>query len=309
MPSLQSRMFNGLLRILPLKRRWSSAAAVQAQVRKLEARPASHNPPKLGRDVRIALESCNGWPVYRITPSANPHVENYAFFLHGGGFINEIVPGHWRFAGWLTRHAPACCYVPIFPLAPKATAKLVVPAVGRMLRELMETVGAEKVSLIGNSAGGGLALAAAQWLRDSGFAQPKTIILISPLLDASVSGVEHAAIAPRDVMLDVPGLAEAGRLYAGDLEISHPYVSPPHGDLSKLAPMLVFTGTNDLLHPDSIALADKTTQVGVPVELHVQSGLPHSYAFLPAPEGLEAREIIARAVSADSIARHALMGA
>jgi len=297
MPSLQSRLLNGPLRILRLKRRWRSAAVVQAHVRRLAARPASHRPSGLGQDIAVTMRSWTGWPVYHTTPSANPKVENHVFFLHGGGYIHEIVRGHWRFIGWLTGHAPACCIVPIFPLAPQGTAKQIVPAVGHLLQELLDTAGPENVSLIGNSAGAGLALAAAQWLRDSGFAQPKTMVLISPWLDASVSGQEHAAIAPRDLMQDIPGLAEAGRLYAGELDISHPFVSPLQGDLGGLAQMMVFTGTHDLLHPDSVALANKARLAGVPIELHVQSGLPHSYAMLPTPEGREARAIIARAVT------------
>src|SRR5262249_17271864 len=136
MPSLQSRLLNGLLRILRLKRRWKSAAVVQAQVRRQAARPASHRPPGLGRDVAVTLGNWADWPVYHTTPSTNPTVKNHVLFLHGGGYINEIVRGHWRFIGWLTRYAPACCTVPIFPLAPQGTATHVVPAVGHLLREL-----------------------------------------------------------------------------------------------------------------------------------------------------------------------------
>lgn len=297
MPSLKSRLLNVLLRVLRIKRRWKSATVVQAQVRRLAIHPASHRPPELGRDVAVTQGIWTDWPVYHTTPLASPAVENHVFFLHGGGYINEIVGGHWRFVEYLTRNAPAHCVVPIFPLAPRGTAIDVVPAVGNLLQELLETAGPENVSLIGNSAGAGLALAAAQWLRDSGFAQPKTMVLISPWLDASVSGQEHAAIAPRDLMLDIPGLAEAGRLYAGELDISHPFVSPLQGDLDRLAPMVVFTGTHDLLHPDSVALANKARLAGVPIELHVQNGLPHSYALLPTPEGREASTIIARAIA------------
>jgi pimeloyl-ACP methyl ester carboxylesterase len=53
-----------------------------------------------------------------------------------------------------------------------------VPATGRMLREVIETVGVQNVTVIGNSAGGGLSLAAAQWLREAGHPQPNALILI-----------------------------------------------------------------------------------------------------------------------------------
>src|SRR5437660_9214807 len=132
-PSWQSRCINGLLRLLPIKKQTASAAAVQQHVRRLALRPASYEPTGLGRGVEVTLKSVAGWPVYYTAPSANPDVGNYVMFLHGGGYINEIVRAHWRFIGYLTRNARVRCVVPIYPLAPGATAKDVVPATGDLL--------------------------------------------------------------------------------------------------------------------------------------------------------------------------------
>ena len=136
-------------------------------------------------------------------------------FLHGGGYFREIVRAHWRFIGYLTRNAGVRCVVPIYPLAPRATAKEVVPGTGELLRNPVQ---------------------------------------------------------------DIPGILEAGRLYAGDLNVAHPYVSPLNGDFRGLAPMIVFSGTHDLLYPDSIDLAAKARAAGVPIELHLRQGQPHNYA-------------------------------
>jgi monoterpene epsilon-lactone hydrolase len=296
-PSWQSRCINTLLRLLPIKKRLASAAAVQEHVRKLALRPASHEPTGLGRGVEVTLKRVAGWPVYHTAPSANPGVGNYVLFLHGGGFINEIVRAHWRFIGYLTRHAGVRCVVPIYPLAPGATAKDVVPVTGELLRKLLEDAGPAKVTVVGNSAGAGLALAAAQWLRDSGYRQPNGLVLISPGLDGSISRPEQVAIAARDPIQDIPGIREAGRLYAGELDVAHPFVSPLNGDLRGLAPMIVFSGTRDLLYPDSIDLAAKARAAGVPIELHLRRGQPHNYAGMPTPEGRQERAIILRAVA------------
>jgi epsilon-lactone hydrolase len=296
-PSWQSRCINHLLRLLPIKKRTASAAAVQEHVRKLALRPAPHEPAGLGRGVEVTLKSEAGWPVYHTAPSANPEIGNHVVFLHGGGYINEIVRAHWRFIGYLTRHARVRCIVPIYPLAPRATAKDVVPAMGDLLRKLLEYAGPAKVTVVGNSAGAGLGLAAAQWLRDSGYRQPNGLVLISPGVDALVSRPEHMAIAAGDPVQDIPGIIEAGRLYAGDLDVAHPYVSPLIGDFRGLAPMIVFSGTRDLLYPDSVELAAKARAAGVPVELHLRQGQPHNYAAMPTPEGRQARDIILRVVA------------
>jgi acetyl esterase/lipase len=296
-PSWQSRCATAVLRLLPIKRRMASAAVVQQQVRRLALRPASYEPAGLGRRVDVTVKKHAGWPVYHTAPSGSRAAGNYVLFLHGGGYINEIVRAHWRIVGYLTRNACARCVVPIYPLAPVGTAKDVVPATGELLRRLVDDAGAAKVIVVGNSAGAALALAAAQWLRDAGSRQPNGLVLISPGGDFSITRPEQVAIAARDPVNDIPGAREAGRLYAGDLDVAHPYVSPLNGDFAGLAPMLVFSGTLDLFYPDAVGIAAKARAAGVSVELHLRRDQPHNYAGLPTPEGREARATILRAVA------------
>ena len=296
-PSWQSRCINSLLRLLPIKQQTASVAAVQERVRRLALRPGSYKPTGMGRGITVTLKNEAGWPVYHTAQSANPGTGNYVLFLHGGGYINEIVRAHWRIIAFLTRKAHVRCVVPIYPLAPQATAKDVVPAMGRLLHNILEKAGSAKVTVVGNSAGAGLGLAAAQWLRDSGYRQPSRLVLISPGVNASVNRPEQIIIAEHDPLLDIPGTIEGARLYAGDLDIAHPYVSPLNGDFSGLAPMIVFSGTLDLLYPDSVDLAAKARAAGVSIELHLRKGQPHNYAGMPTPEGRQAREIIRQAVS------------
>ncbi|MTV13484.1 MULTISPECIES: alpha/beta hydrolase fold domain-containing protein [Bradyrhizobium] len=283
-PSWQSQCINRLLRLFPI-----------------EQRPASHEPDGLGRGVDVVLTHVAGWPVYRTAPSASPDDGNYVMFLHGGDYIHEIVRAHWRFIGDPNRKAGVRCVVPIYPLAPRATARDVVPATGELLRRLLDETGSAKLTVVGNSAGAGLALAAAQWLRDRGHRQPDGLVLISPGVNAAVDRPEQVMAAARDPIQDIPGIREAGRLYAGALDIAHPFVSPLNGDFHGLAPMIVFSGTCDLLYADSIDLAAKARGAGVPVELHLREGQPHNYPAMPTPEGRQARAIILRAVASGEI--------
>jgi acetyl esterase/lipase len=258
--------------------------------------PAPHRPVRLGRNVRVDLRFAEGWPLYHVELAKSRSVRHHVVFLHGGGYVHEIVGSHWRFIGDLVEKTNTHWVVPIYPLAPRGTAKEVVPATGRMLRQLIETVGAQNVTVVGNSAGGGLSLAAAQWLRDTGHPQPNALILICPGVNGALSQCSPADAA-RDVMQDVPGMNEAFRIYAGSLDVANSFVSPLNGNFDGLAPMLIFTGTHDLFHPDIISLANKAAGASVAVEMHVRNGLPHNYPLLPTPEGREARDIIARAVA------------
>jgi acetyl esterase/lipase len=99
----------------------------------------------------------------------------------------------------------------------------------------------------------------------------------------------------RDPINDILDVREAGRLYAGDLDVAHPYISPSNGKFRRLAPMIVVAGTRDLFYPDSIDPAAKAQEPGVPVELHLRWNQPHNYAGTLTPEGRQARAIILRA--------------
>jgi epsilon-lactone hydrolase len=272
-PSLRSRLMDHLILLTGRRKWWASAAVVQERARRLALRPAPHRPVRLRHNVNVDLRAAEGWPVYHVEPAGSGSARHHAIFLHGGAYVHEIVGSHWRFIGYLVEETITHCVVPIYPLAPRGTAKDVVPATGRMLRELIDTVGAQNVTVIGNSAGGGLSLAAAQWLRETGHPQPNALILICPGVNGTLNQCTQAEAA-RDVMQDVPGMIEAFRMYAGDFDVTHPFVSPLNGNFEGLAPMLIFTGTHDLYHPDIVSLANTAARAGVPVEMHVRNGLP-----------------------------------
>ncbi|MEI8715476.1 alpha/beta fold hydrolase [Mesorhizobium sp. ISC11] len=295
--SLQSRILVGLLRLFRVKKRMASAGAVQHRVRRLALRPVLFGPTGLGRGVEVTRKDVAGWPIYHTAPAAHCEGCNIVVFLHGGGYINEIVRAHWRIVGYFTRTAEVRCIVPIYPLAPHNTAEEVVPAMGELLRKILQDAGAVKVTVVGNSAGAALGLAAAQWLRDRGHTQPSRLVLISPGGDFSVSRPEQVPIAARDPVNDIPGVREVGRLFAGDFDIAHPYVSPLNGDFRGLAPIIIFSGTLDLFYPDCVDMAAKASAAGVAVELHLKQGQPHNYAGMPTPEGREARTTILRSVA------------
>ena len=295
-PSLRSRLLDRLVLLMGRKKWWASAEVVRERARRLSERPASHRPVRLGRNVEVELSSAAGWPLYHVKPTGNSGCQHHVLFFHGGGYVHEMVGTHWRFVGHLVAQANAHCVVPIYPLVPRGIARDVVPAAGRIARQLIETAGARNVTVVGNSAGGGLSLAAAQWLREAGHPQPHALILICPGVDGTLSRCTPADAA-RDVMQDAPGLIEAFQMYAAGLDATHPFVSPLNGDFDGLAPMLLFNGTHDLFHRDIVALADKAARAGVPVRMHVRNGLPHNYPLLPTPEGHEARGIVARAIT------------
>ncbi|MGV8882493.1 MAG: alpha/beta hydrolase fold domain-containing protein [Rhodoglobus sp.] len=237
----------------------------------------------------------DGWPVFVLSPrDGAPRGD--VIYLHGGCYTFEIDPVQWRFAAALAREARTRVTVPIFPLAPTGTASDIVPGVTDLVRDLVLSAGPDSVSIVGDSAGGGMALAVAQELRDLGVAALRATVLISPWLDISGTDPRLAEIAPRDPWLAVAGTHAAGALYRGNLPEDHPWVSPIHGDLAGVGPLTMFSGTRDILNADAVRLVAAAAAAGHPLDYHEGEGMIHVYPILPLPEGAAARAVIVRAV-------------
>ncbi|MEU8352868.1 alpha/beta hydrolase fold domain-containing protein [Streptomyces sp. NPDC048845] len=140
---------------------------VRRKVERQQTRPKPYGPPKkLDRTCDIALDFRNGWPCYRVSPSGTrPATE--VLYLHGGAYIEEIGANHWHLIRQLATDGPAHVTVPLYPLAPRGTARGFVPAATELAASLTERAAGPTV-FMGDSAGGGMALALAQRLRDSG---------------------------------------------------------------------------------------------------------------------------------------------
>jgi acetyl esterase/lipase len=215
-------------------------------------------------------------------------------YLHGGAYIAPITGFHWRLIERLA-DAGVRVVVPLYGLAPEHTAADAYPFVRTAYDGLGAEVGAENVTVAGDSAGGGLALGLTQTLVDDG-ARPGRQILIAPWLDIALTDPDVEDIARRDPWLVPAGLREAGRAWRGDLSADDPRVSPLRGRVHGLPPTTVYIGDRDIFLPDALHLVDDIRAAGGRVELVEQPGAVHAYPLTPTPEGRDAsRRIVEEA--------------
>jgi len=273
------------------KKQFSTAEATLARVEELRVRPAAWGPPRrLARRVDISVSTVDGQAVYRVSPRGVA-APRRALYLHGGAYVFQIAAQHWSLIADLAVSARVVFTVPIFPLAPDGVAEEIVPAMTELASALIDEVGEGGTTIMGDSAGGGMALAVAMRLRDLRLGAPR-LVLISPWLDISGTDPQLAVIAPTDPWLAVPGSKAAGRLYRGALPEDDPMVSPINGDLSALGPTTMLSGTRDIVNADAARLVKLAPQVGLRLDYHEAPGMLHVYPLLPIPEARAARQII-----------------
>lgn len=238
----------------------------------------------LTHGLNVRRDQFDGEPVWTLQPQ-NP-TGKYVVALHGGAYVAQASLFHWWTYTDKARQTGATVLVPLYPLIPNGgTAGVVVPQTADFIAQAIQRHGAENVRVIGDSAGGGLAVAAVQELVRRGSPTPARMVLLAPWLDVTVSDPRSRAIDPKDPLLDVPSLQDDGRNWAGDLDPADPLASPLYGSLAGLPPTTVFSGSLDLLTPDSLRLRERTLTEGLTnFTFNFRNGLIHDwpiFAFLP----------------------------
>ena len=240
------------------------------------------------------FEAEDGTTCFTLMPFEGASSQTHVLYLHGGGFVMQIGQPHWEFAIALVQALSCKVTVPLYPLAPSYTYEDTY----RSLMSSYEAVlaGGEKTLVtIGDSAGGNLALAAAQLALQKGLRQPELIVTLSPLVDAAdeLSGKDE--IDALDPMISTFGTSRIMQDWAPDAVANLQF--PPcvlHGPLEGLAPVLCFVGSREVLLPDSLELAKRIAQAGGSIDLEVRGGLWHTYPLMPETD--EAKEAFARIV-------------
>ena len=222
-----------------------------------------------------------GMQVIRLAPREG--ARDAVVFLHGGSYVDQPLMPHILFCIRLAETLGAAVYLPIYPLAPEHTCMETIETLPRVWEEICARAG-RIPALAGDSAGGGLALALCLELRRLGMEQPRSLVLLSPWADVSMTNPEDAAREALDPALSVYGLKTTGAVWAGELPVDDPRVSPMYGDLSCLRNVTVLGGTHELLWPDIQKLCERIRGAGVGVRLLVGEGLNHVYPFYPIPE-------------------------
>ena len=255
---------------------------------------AAKSPPRrLVRGLDVSRSEFGEMPVWTIrSATADRCTSNRVVCLHGGGYIHEATLTHWGDYATLARDTGASICVPIYPVAPEGSAAMVVPRIADLILTLIADHGADAVSVYGDSAGGGLALAATQELVRRGTPTPAGMVLISPWLDVTMTDPGISDID--DPALSRAMLTESGRQWAGALDPAHPWVSPLFGSLAGLPPTTVYSGSLDMLRVDAIRLRANAIAEGADIAVVLRNGLIHDWAMSPLPEAVAVRPDIYR---------------
>lgn len=216
------------------------------------------------RGARFAASRCDGVPGEWVTARGGEQAVLTVLYLHGGGYCVGSPATHRAITGHLAAHCAARVFAPDYRLAPEHAFPAAVDDAVSAYRGLLGSgVAPHDLVIAGDSAGGGLAVAAALRLRELGLPAPRALVLFSPWVDLSLE--QLPAPPPGEVMLTLPWVTQCARAYVGRSDVRHPLVSPVNADPAGLPPTLIQVGTDELLLGDSRRLRERLQGAGVAV--------------------------------------------
>ncbi|MFU7529468.1 alpha/beta hydrolase [Qipengyuania sp. ASV99] len=205
-------------------------------------------------------------------------------YVHGGSYVLERNALHDVLAAHIARESDARVLSVDYRLAPEHPFPSGVEDIVAAYRHLLATgTPAGRIAVVGDSAGGGLALAALVAMRDRGIPMPAAFSALSPWADLTFSGGSVIYNANSDpFMSDVEFVSVCAELYLQGHSPLVPLASPALADLHGMPPTLVHVGSTDLLLDDSRRIVDGIRAAGGRARLDIWRNMPHVWQRLAA---------------------------
>lgn len=232
----------------------------------------------------VRIKDYYGSLVYIVNDKGQRDQRNI-LYIHGGAWFQDPLNYHFEYMDLLADKLNAKVVMPIYPKVPHRDYRTTFELLTRLYHHLLNKIDDTKQMIImGDSAGGQIALAFAQKLKKDGDPQPSHIVLISPVLDATFSNPEAQQYEKEDPMLGIEGSKYLVKLWAGDTPLDDYKLSPMYGDLYDLGRITMTIGTKETLYPDAVKFSHILNDNNINHDFIPGYNLFHIYPLFPIPE-------------------------
>ena len=276
MPSLQGRFFNALIRQFIKRRYGNDVNAVAKQSRRFWGAPALWQQLH-ARGLRVqTIEEEKVSGEWLATERA---ASNTIFYIHGGGFVSCSARTHRPITAALARSTDFRVFSVNYRLAPEHRFPAALDDVFNAYRWLLgeQNIPSKKISLAGDSAGGGLVLSLLLRLRHAGLPLPACAVCFSPWTDLAGTGDSVRVNADCDDLFYPENIPEFAAAYLGETAAENALASPVFGDFDNLPPILFHVGSTEILLDDSLRIHQKIQAAGGTSELEIYDDLFHCW--------------------------------
>ena len=202
--------------------------------------------------------------------------DSKVLYGYGGGFVTGSAFEDLTIAVPISIRSGLEVIIPEYRLAPEHPWPSACDDMISVYSELSEKISA----IIGESAGGNLALVTVLRAKNLRLKLPKSVVLLSPWCNLLNQGDSLCFNEGRDPTLSIHQSRLAAAHYAQVKDMTNPEISPLFGSYDETFPdVFISSGTRDLLLSQSIQLANILRFAGVSVDLQIWDGLWHVFEW------------------------------
>jgi len=207
---------------------------------------------------------------------------------HGGGYVAASMYTHRKTYGHVAKAIGCRALIVDYRRAPENVHPGPVNDMAQSYKWLLDQgIRPGHVALIGDSAGGALAVTTILRTRQQGLPLPAATMPLSPWLDMEATGATFETNAQKDLIASRDMIQAMAGMFLGEGgNRRDPLANPLYADLTGLPPMYIQTGADETLLDDSRKLAELARKSGVDVTLEIVPEMQHVFQFLAgtAPE-------------------------
>ncbi len=244
-------------------------------------------------EVKIEGAELAGVHNYWFTPQ-NIVSREVVIHFHGGGFIYGSIESHRAMVSHLAAALSRRILLVEYSLAPEKPFPFALNEATAVIKELLQRTPGFQFALMGDSAGGNLALSTALNLKKLKLTLPLYQVLLSPWLNMKTEYASYVKNEKNDPVISKTFVDYAASLYSGGHNLDDPLLSPVHGDFIDFNPTLILVGEKEVLRDDSIQLHSALKKAGSDSVLKVFEEVTHVWPLtnITSPDSKEALRII-----------------
>ena len=274
---MPSRRSQGMLGLIRSHKEWAGQLSREVIMR---IDPAVETVARLRMNGTTArAEKSLGMPALMVFPGKEESGGGVLLHLHGGAYVSGGMLQCRALISPICAAAKTPALTFCYRLAPRFPYPAQLEDALRAYRFLREKgFSARQIALVGESAGGNLALALTLKLRALGEELPAGLALLSPWVDLEQKGESYQTLRDKDATLNAEELMESAIQFAGGRErLGETEISPVHADFSGFPPTLIHCGTQEILLSDAERLDGAMLRDGVRVRLVRWAGMCHVF--------------------------------
>jgi len=213
--------------------------------------------------------------------STNSVKSKLVIFIHGGAFVSGPAKHHWDSIKTIVNKTNCILWMCNYPKAPEHKITEISKNIDAVYQQALQKYEANQIILIGDSVGGTLITALTQRLIVQNIELPQKIILICPVMDASMQNADIPRVDKIDPMLSKEGILSAKKMCVGTESLQHSIISPLYGSFVGFPNTVICIATHDIMYPDQLLAIEKMKESKVNVEIINGEYMPHIWPLLP----------------------------